>query len=50
MKWNGAQQAALKTGGLSQQGIQAQQAGTVTKKPTIEIMAFDGKALSFAVK
>lgn len=35
---------------LKQLGIQAKHAGTVTKKPTIEIMAFDGKVLSFAVK
>lgn len=35
---------------LKQQGIQAKHAGTVTEKPTIEIRAYDGKALSFAMK
>ncbi|MDD4286750.1 MAG: AIR synthase-related protein [Candidatus Peribacteraceae bacterium] len=35
---------------LAGNGIQAKRAGTVMEKPTIEITAFDGKALSFAVK
>ncbi|MDO8469358.1 MAG: AIR synthase-related protein, partial [Candidatus Peribacter sp.] len=35
---------------LAANGIQAKRAGTVKEKPTIEITAFDGKALSFAAK
>lgn len=35
---------------LAANGIQAKRAGTITEKPTIEITAFDGKALSFAAK
>jgi len=35
---------------LTQNGVKAKRAGTVTKEPTIELKAFDGKVLSFAAK
>ncbi|ALM09592.1 MAG TPA: hypothetical protein DEB30_04845 [Candidatus Peribacter riflensis] len=34
---------------LTKNGLQAKRAGTVTKEPTIELTAFDGKTLSFKI-